>query len=179
MRMAPIYGDELDIDQGDRRSPRSCSCSSSASRSRSSSGCWPAGSAPSVRSRSGSLVYAGICVVGYFMTTGTHFLILADPGRTGAGGNAGAEPLAVRQPDPARQVGRVLRVLRRRREVRRHLRAGDLRSDQPPDRLEPRCDHLDHRLLHRRRASCSPWSTSPKGQRVGAGRGSRGARRTA
>ncbi len=51
-----------------------------------------------------------------------------DPGRVGAGGNAGPEPLALCQPDSARQVGGVLRVLRGRREIRRHLRAGECSS---------------------------------------------------
>ena len=61
----------------------------------------------------GLLVYAVICVVGYFMTTGDAFPDPGHPGGDGAGGDPGAEPVAVRQPDPARQVGRVLRVLRR------------------------------------------------------------------
>ena len=72
-------------------------------------------------------------------------------GRGGAGGNSGAEPLAVRQPDPAGKVGGVFRVLRCRREIRRHLRTGDLRSRQPRERVEPRFDFVDHRFLHRRR----------------------------
>jgi MFS transporter, UMF1 family len=40
-------------------------------------GMLAAGSARSARSSSGSLVYAGISVLGYFMTTATHFMILA------------------------------------------------------------------------------------------------------
>ena len=48
------------------------------------------------------------------------------PGRGGAGRNASLEPVALRQPDSTGQVGRVLRLLRRCREIRRDSRAGCL-----------------------------------------------------
>ena len=88
MRMAARYGDEIGHRSGDDDRRDHARCSSSASRSRFSSGCSPAGSAPSVRSCSGSPVYTVICVVGYFMKTGTHFLVLAMLVGAGAGGNA-------------------------------------------------------------------------------------------
>ncbi len=65
----------------------------------------------------GLVGYTVICIFGYFMKTRQAFLDAGDHGRRGAGGNAGPEPLVVRQPDPPGQVGRVFRLLRRRREI--------------------------------------------------------------
>ena len=84
------------------------------------------------------------------------------PGRDGAGGDAGPEPLAVRQPDPAGQVGGVFRVLRGRREVRRHLRAGDLRPRSTRDWIEPRVDLCRSSRSLSSAASCCARSTSPR-----------------
>ena len=52
----------------------------------------------------GLLAYTVISVLGYYMKTATHFYILAGAGGDGAGRDPGAEPLAVRQHDPAAQV---------------------------------------------------------------------------
>ena len=57
------------------------------------------------------------------MTTATHFFILAVPGRHGAGRHPGAQPVALRQPDPAAASRASSSASSRVREVRRHLRA--------------------------------------------------------
>ena len=75
------------------------------------------------------------------------------PGRHGPGGEPGAQPLALRQPDPARSVGRVLRLLRGRREVRRHLRAAHVLRDRRPRGVQPPRDPVGDRLLRGRRDS--------------------------
>ena len=60
--------------------------------------------------------------LGYYMTTRGALLCARDHGRHGAGRNPGAQPIALRQHDPAAQVVGVLRVLRRLRDVCRHPR---------------------------------------------------------
>ncbi len=77
IRMATIYGHEIGIDtRGDDRA-RWCSCSSWASRSPSSSAML-AGRFGAKRSILFSLVvYTGISILARFMTTATHFFLLA------------------------------------------------------------------------------------------------------
>ena len=48
------------------------------------------------------VLYTVISVLAFRMTTARDFLVLAGAGRPGAGRQPGAEPLALRQPDPAR-----------------------------------------------------------------------------
>ena len=119
-------GDDLrDRDRhrpGRRSSRRSCWCSSWASRSPSSSACWRGGSAPSGRSSWDSLAYTGISVLGYFMTTATHFFVLAALVGMVQGGTQALSRSLFAEHDPAAQVGGVLRLLQRVREVRRDLR---------------------------------------------------------
>ena len=77
---------------------------------------------------------------------------LGDPGRDGAGRYPGLKPLAFRQPDTPREVGRVFRLFRRRREVCRHLRAVAVRRHQHPVGIKPRSDSRGHWLLRGGRA---------------------------
>ena len=74
----------------------------------------------------GLAVYAFIIVLAYFMSSADPLLCPGDPRRHGPGRNAGAQPVDVREHDPAPQVVGVLRLLRRLRALRRHSRAADL-----------------------------------------------------
>ena len=71
----------------------------------------------------GLVVYTLISIVGYHMRTAGQFFVLAAMVGPGAGRHPGAEPFALRLHDARPQVGGVLRLLQRLREVRRHLRA--------------------------------------------------------
>ena len=95
------------------------------------------------------VVYMAICVFGYFMKTATHFLVLAILVGAVQGGTQALSRSLFASLIPQGQVGRVLRVLRGRREIRGHPRAGGLRR-----RVEPQRDPGDHRVLRRR------WSAS-------------------
>ncbi len=74
-------------------------------------------------------------------------------GGDGAGRHPGAQPLPLCLHDAGPQVGGVLRLLQRLREVRRHLRPALLRDLDPDDRLEPQCHPVGHRLLRGGRAA--------------------------
>ena len=71
--------------------------------------------------------------------------------RNRPGRDAGAEPQPLRELDPARPFGGVLRLLGGRREVRGYLRARALRSCDRAQRIEPPRDSLGDRLLPDRR----------------------------
>ena len=85
----------------------------------------------------GLAVYAGITVLGYYMRTATQFMALAVLVGHGPGRHAGAQPVAVREHDPAAQVVGVLRLLRRVRALRRHPRPGGVRLGRAAQRHEP------------------------------------------
>ena len=95
----------------------------------------------------GLVAYTVISILGYFMTNATHFYILAGLVGMVQGGTQALSRCAVRQHDPAAQVGGVLRLLQRVREVRRDLRPADLRGDDRGDGLEPERDPLGDRVL--------------------------------
>ena len=84
------------------------------------------------------------------------------PRRHGAGRDAGPEPIAVRQHDPAPQVVGVLRVLRRVRTLRRHPRPGAVRVGRGTQRDEPQRHPLGARLLRDRRVRFCSSSTSTR-----------------
>ena len=84
----------------------------------------------------GLVVYVAICIVGYFMKNGTHFLILAILVGTVQGGTQALSRSLFASLIPSRQVGRVLRVLRDHREVRRNPRPRHLRRGQHRDGVQ-------------------------------------------
>ncbi|MCU0619834.1 MAG: MFS transporter, partial [Gemmatimonadaceae bacterium] len=123
----------------------------------------------------GLLAYTGICIYGYFIETARDFWILAVAVGLVQGGtqalsrsmfaslvprhksgefwDAGAQPVDVRVARAASQERRVLRLLQRLREVRRHPRAARVLGRGRRVRVEPLRDPLDHRVLRDRRVA--------------------------
>ena len=95
----------------------------------------------------GLAVYAGITILGYYMQSAAQFMALAVLVGMVQGGHAGAEPLALRQHDPAPQVVGVLRLLRRVRALRRHPRSGGVRLRRRAQRHQPERHSLGDPVL--------------------------------
>ena len=89
----------------------------------------------------GLVVYAGICVVGYFMTTGTHFLILAILVGTVQGGTQALSRSLFASLIPRDKSGEFFGFFGTVEKFAGIFGPGDLRRDQLRDRLEPRGDH--------------------------------------
>ena len=127
-------------------------------------------SAPSAAVFVGLAVYAVITVLGYFMRTSTHFFVLAILVGHGAGGHAGAEPVALRQHDPEAQVVGVLRLLRRVRALRGDSRPGGVRLGGGAQRHQPQRDPLGARVLRRRRRAADARGRGRRPPRRAGGR---------
>src|SRR5262249_45082774 len=84
----------------------------------------------------------------------------------GAGRDAGAQPVALREHDSARPLDGILRALRGGREVLGRARASGLPRREPGNRLEPRRGAAAGGVLRRRRAAARPG-----GRRRGSARG--------
>ena len=108
--------------------------------------------------RIGLVAYMAICVFGYFMTTATHFVVLAILVGAVQGGTQALSRSLFASLIPQGQVGRVLRLFRRRREIRGDPGAGRLHR-----RVKPQRDPGDHRVLRGGRSACCSSSTSPEG----------------
>ena len=134
-------------ERDDRGAARSRS--SSACRSRSSSAC-----SPDDRRQDGGVRRPG-GLRGHrhprvLHDDGGAFLRARDHGRHGAGRHAGAQPVALRQHDPAAQVVGVLRVLRRLRTLRRHPRSAVFAAMVDATRTQPERDPVGARVLRHR-----------------------------
>ena len=77
IRMASIYADELKINQNDDHRVDHDRAICRHSRALFCSGCWPRRIGAKRSIAVGLLAYMAICIFGYYMTTGTHFLMLA------------------------------------------------------------------------------------------------------
>ncbi len=150
IRMATLYGTQIGIDQGGLIGallltqfigvPAAFLFGAVASK---------VGAKPAIL---GSLVlYTVICVLGFRMKTAGDFMVLAALVGLVQGGSQALSRSVFASLDPQGPDGRVLRVLRGVREVRRHLRAAAVLGGGGPDPLEPHGDPVDHRVLRRRR----------------------------
>ena len=99
------------------------------------------------------VVYTGISVLGYFMTSGVAVLRARVSRRHRPGRQPGAEPIAVRAHDPEAQVVGVFRLLLGVREVCRHCGPCALCRIGQHLRVEPRRRAVGDPLLHLRRRS--------------------------
>ena len=101
----------------------------------------------------GLLAYTVISILGYYMTTATHFYILAGLVGVVQGGTQALSRSLFASMIPRAQVGRVLRVLQHLREVRGDLRPADLRGHDRGHGVEPQRDPVGDRILRRGRGA--------------------------
>jgi UMF1 family MFS transporter len=97
----------------------------------------------------GLAVYVVISVVGYYMRTSAHFLVLALLVGMVQGGTQALSRSLFASMVPKHKT--VLRHLRRVREVRGNRRPGGFRADRGGDGIEPRGDPVGDRVLCRGR----------------------------
>ena len=152
IRMATIYGESIGIDSGAMITallltqfigvPAAFAFGALASRIGAETGIFL-----------GLAVYAVITRARLLHEDGHAFLCAGDAGRPGAGGHPGAEPVALREHDPAAEVVGVLRVLQRVRALRRRAGTGGLRPGRIAERVGQKRDPRDPCILHRGRAA--------------------------
>ena len=110
-------------------------------------------------------VYACVSVLGYFMKTATHFIILAASGRHGAGRLPGPFPLSVRQHDSTAALGGVFCLFRRVRKVCGHSWSRHLCRHHRPHRFQPQ-RHTGHYCVLLCRRGPFGFRERPRGQRL-------------
>ena len=99
----------------------------------------------------GLVVYTGICVVGYFMRTATHFLLLAILVGMVQGGTQALSRSLFASLIPRDKSGEFFGFFAVVEKFAGILGPAVVRRDQRPDRLQPGGHPRRHRLLRRRR----------------------------
>ena len=104
----------------------------------------------------GLVAYTVISILGYFMTNATHFYILAGLVGMVQGGTQALSRALFASMIPQHKSGEFFGFFSVVREVRRDLRAADLRGHDRDDGVEPERDPVGDRVLRGGRGAAGP-----------------------